>query len=226
MVEEQFVTFEDLDVIRDNYIIPSSIVLLPPTSHETFRDYCPGHLCLNEYMLRARAMTWFCEHGGYQADRYLWRELLILQLLQGYAVFPARDDVKAIDNPPDSTLGWKSRFFFARLLSERDILSVPERWVDPFPDPISQSMWDCLPLKVPVEGVPSLVRVGTLRYIGEVKKAFSEESVGRSWGPEESSFTRLESGEIELLSDIAGLREELEGLYVCICVVVLAASQR
>ncbi|KAL6000749.1 hypothetical protein ACLOJK_006475 [Asimina triloba] len=43
------------------------------------------------------------------------------------------------DNPPDPTPGWESRFFFARLLSERDIWGVPERWVEPLPNPIFRS---------------------------------------------------------------------------------------
>ncbi|KAL5973113.1 hypothetical protein ACLOJK_037139, partial [Asimina triloba] len=53
MAKEQLVTSEDLDVIRDNYNIPSNIILLPPASHETSQEYHPRHLCLNEYMLRA-----------------------------------------------------------------------------------------------------------------------------------------------------------------------------
>ncbi|KAL5986241.1 hypothetical protein ACLOJK_014574 [Asimina triloba] len=56
-----------------------------------------------------------------------------------YLTFSARDDVKAINNTPNPALGWESRFFFAQLLSKRDIWGVPERWVEPFPNPISRS---------------------------------------------------------------------------------------
>ncbi|KAL6000748.1 hypothetical protein ACLOJK_006474 [Asimina triloba] len=48
---EQFVTSDDLDVIRDSYNIPNSIIMSLPALHETSRDYHLGHLCLNEYML-------------------------------------------------------------------------------------------------------------------------------------------------------------------------------
>ncbi|KAL5988989.1 hypothetical protein ACLOJK_027091 [Asimina triloba] len=46
-------------------------------------------------------------------------------------------DVKTIKNSPDPTLGWKSRFFFARLVSERDVWGVPDQWVQPLLEPIS-----------------------------------------------------------------------------------------
>ncbi|KAL5978370.1 hypothetical protein ACLOJK_029487 [Asimina triloba] len=54
MLEKQPITLEDLDVIREGYSIPSSIVLSASAVHETSRDHCPGHLYLNECMLGAR----------------------------------------------------------------------------------------------------------------------------------------------------------------------------
>ncbi|KAL6000350.1 hypothetical protein ACLOJK_024045 [Asimina triloba] len=77
------------------------------------------------------------EANGELDPEGITRELLVYRLLQRYAVFSKRGDVKTIDNPPDPTLGWKSRFFFAQLSSERDILGVPGWWVEPLPDPIS-----------------------------------------------------------------------------------------
>ncbi|KAL6000920.1 hypothetical protein ACLOJK_006647 [Asimina triloba] len=53
---EQFVTSEDLNVIRDS---SSSIIMSPPALYKTSRDYCSGHLCLNEYMLRAKVWVPF-----------------------------------------------------------------------------------------------------------------------------------------------------------------------
>ncbi|KAL5986876.1 hypothetical protein ACLOJK_015210 [Asimina triloba] len=40
--------------------------------------------------------------------------------------------MKAIVNPPDPTLGWESRFFFAWLSLERGIWGIPEQWEEPF----------------------------------------------------------------------------------------------
>ncbi|KAL6002270.1 hypothetical protein ACLOJK_034200 [Asimina triloba] len=114
MAEKHLVMSEDLDVIQDNYNIPSSIILSPPTSYETPRDYRPGHLCLNEYMLRAGIQIPF-EFGV--ADALLAFHISLVR----YAAFSAWDNVKAIDNPPDPTQGWESRSFFAQLSSERDI---------------------------------------------------------------------------------------------------------
>ncbi|KAL5986370.1 hypothetical protein ACLOJK_014703 [Asimina triloba] len=66
MAEGQFLTFEDLGMIRDSYNIPNSIIKLPLASHETSRDYHPRHLCLNEYMLRAGVRV-PCEFGVAEA---------------------------------------------------------------------------------------------------------------------------------------------------------------
>ncbi|KAL5998209.1 hypothetical protein ACLOJK_009147 [Asimina triloba] len=140
MAEEQPIMPKDLDVIREGYSIPDSIVLSAPALHETPRDYCPGHLFLNEHMLRAGVQRRFgpsmsrqpvlpsIPRRGCLADRYLWRELLIYRLLQGYVVFLTRDDVKTTDNLPDPAPGWESRFFFARLSLEKDNWGVPEKW--------------------------------------------------------------------------------------------------
>ncbi|KAL6002656.1 hypothetical protein ACLOJK_022875 [Asimina triloba] len=57
----------------------------------------------------------------------------------GYALFSGGDSVETINNPPDPTPGWKSRFFFAQLSLERDVWGIPERWVKPLPDPLSES---------------------------------------------------------------------------------------
>ncbi|KAL6000253.1 hypothetical protein ACLOJK_023948 [Asimina triloba] len=86
-----------------------------------------------------RTMAWYCERRGCSADRYLWRELLICRSVQGYVVFLTFGDVKAIDNPPDHVSGWESRFFLARLSSERDTWVVLDQWEEPLPDPIPQS---------------------------------------------------------------------------------------
>ncbi|KAL6006509.1 hypothetical protein ACLOJK_037465 [Asimina triloba] len=67
------------------------------------------------------------------------RELVVYRFLQGYAVLFGRGGVKTIDNPPDPTPGWKSRFFFAQLLSKRDIWGIPKRRVEPLSDPIFES---------------------------------------------------------------------------------------
>ncbi|KAL5986919.1 hypothetical protein ACLOJK_015254 [Asimina triloba] len=50
--EKRLISFEDLVAIRDYYGIPRSIILSPPEPYESPRDYCPGHICLNESMLR------------------------------------------------------------------------------------------------------------------------------------------------------------------------------
>ncbi|KAL5977878.1 hypothetical protein ACLOJK_036901 [Asimina triloba] len=42
-----------------------------------------------------------------------------------------------IDNSPDPMLGWKSRFFFPKLTSKRDIWGVPDQWVDPLLELVS-----------------------------------------------------------------------------------------
>ncbi|KAL5978112.1 hypothetical protein ACLOJK_029229 [Asimina triloba] len=46
--------------------------------------------------------------GGYCTDQYLLGELVVCRLLQGYAVFTGRGDVKIIDNFLDPTAKWKS----------------------------------------------------------------------------------------------------------------------
>ncbi|KAL6002881.1 hypothetical protein ACLOJK_023103 [Asimina triloba] len=43
-------------------------------------------------------------------------------------------NVRAIDNPPNHVSGWESRFFFARLSSERDIWGVLKQWEEPIPE--------------------------------------------------------------------------------------------
>ncbi|KAL5985383.1 hypothetical protein ACLOJK_027367, partial [Asimina triloba] len=48
------------------------------------------------------------------------------------------DDMKTIDNLPDLAFGWELRFFCARLLSEKDIWCVPEKWEEPLPGLIPQ----------------------------------------------------------------------------------------
>ncbi|KAL6002939.1 hypothetical protein ACLOJK_023161 [Asimina triloba] len=45
--------------------------------------------------------------------------------------------MKIIDNSLDSKLDWKSRFFFARLSSERDSWCIPDRWDETLPKPVS-----------------------------------------------------------------------------------------
>ncbi|KAL6001232.1 hypothetical protein ACLOJK_006964 [Asimina triloba] len=46
----------------------------------------------------------------------------------------------SLTNLLDSAPEWKSRFFYARLMSERDSWCVPDRWEERFPKPISESM--------------------------------------------------------------------------------------
>ncbi|KAL5985085.1 hypothetical protein ACLOJK_036321 [Asimina triloba] len=53
MLRKELITLEDLNVIWEDYSVPSSIVLSAPTTHETPRDNRPGLLCLNEHMLGA-----------------------------------------------------------------------------------------------------------------------------------------------------------------------------
>ncbi|KAL6009503.1 hypothetical protein ACLOJK_022732 [Asimina triloba] len=65
-----------------------------------------------------QAMTWFCEREGYRANRCLWRDLLVCRLLQSYAVFFGSSNVKAIDNPPNPTPGWKLSLFFRQVIFE------------------------------------------------------------------------------------------------------------
>ncbi|KAL6000816.1 hypothetical protein ACLOJK_006542 [Asimina triloba] len=50
MSGKQLITPKDLNVIWEDYSIPSNIVLLAPTAHETPRDNRTGYLCLNEYI--------------------------------------------------------------------------------------------------------------------------------------------------------------------------------
>ncbi|KAL5983940.1 hypothetical protein ACLOJK_018038 [Asimina triloba] len=56
-----------------------------------------------------RVVLWFCKWREYRADRYLWRELLVCKLLQGYVAFAEKGDVKLINNFPNPTPKWKSR---------------------------------------------------------------------------------------------------------------------
>ncbi|KAL6003030.1 hypothetical protein ACLOJK_023252 [Asimina triloba] len=53
MSGKKLITPEDLNMIRDGYNIPSSIVLSAPAAHETPWDNHPGYLCLNKYMIGA-----------------------------------------------------------------------------------------------------------------------------------------------------------------------------
>ncbi|KAL6013641.1 hypothetical protein ACLOJK_004139 [Asimina triloba] len=151
MSGKELITPEDLNVIREGYDILSNIVLSAPAAHETPQDNRPGYLCLNEYMLGAGAfnvpparvvphswkviqtMAWCYEHKGCSADRYLWRELLTRRLSHGYVELLARRDVKGIADSPDCMPGWEVRFFFAWLVSERDIWGVSEPLLDPIP---------------------------------------------------------------------------------------------
>ncbi|KAL6001098.1 hypothetical protein ACLOJK_006825 [Asimina triloba] len=69
--------------------------------------------CLSKVL---QPMAWFYEQEGFQAYRYLWRELLVYRLLQGYAMFSEKGDAL-----------------------ERDIWGVPKRWMNPLPEPVSES---------------------------------------------------------------------------------------
>ncbi|KAL6001251.1 hypothetical protein ACLOJK_006983 [Asimina triloba] len=61
------------------------------------------------------------------------------RLSQGYVEFLARRDIKGITDSPNCMPGWEARFFFAWLVSKRDIWGVPERWEESLPDPIPRS---------------------------------------------------------------------------------------
>ncbi|KAL5980646.1 hypothetical protein ACLOJK_028554 [Asimina triloba] len=101
MAEKQFVSSEDLVVVKNCYSIPSSIIPSAPELHETPRDYCPRHICLHESMLKAGIRV-PSEFGVAEA-------LLVFHVAASYVVFTGRGNVKIIDNSPDSTPGWKLR---------------------------------------------------------------------------------------------------------------------
>ncbi|KAL5985856.1 hypothetical protein ACLOJK_027845 [Asimina triloba] len=147
----------DLVLIRDCYEISSGIDLSTPEPHETPRDHRPGYICLNEFIFEAgfripfefgvadllqgfRAVSWFCEWKECRAYRYFWRALLVRKSLQGYVTFARKGNAELIDNLPDSVPRWKSRFFYARLLTEMDSLGVPDRWEERLAEPVFVSV--------------------------------------------------------------------------------------
>ncbi|KAL5999173.1 hypothetical protein ACLOJK_040623, partial [Asimina triloba] len=226
MLGKQLMNLEDLNVIREGYSLPSSIVLSAPAAHETPRDNRLGHLCLNEHMLGTEVRipfnfgvaevlwafnvppgyivpnSWkYYEHRGCLANRYLWRELLIRRSSQGYVEFLARRDVKGIDNPPDSVPGWESRFFFTRPTSEVDIWGILERWEESLPDPIPRS------------------RLRERRAPKRVRPSGEEDNVVESDSSAEEALGSSSSGQLTPTSELEGtappsvvaqLKEELE----------------
>ncbi|KAL6004123.1 hypothetical protein ACLOJK_004670 [Asimina triloba] len=86
MAEEQPITPEDLNTIREGYNIPISIVLSAPAPalHETSQDYHPGHLCLNEHMLRAGVRVPFEFERDIWGVPEQWEEPLPHSIPQSY----------------------------------------------------------------------------------------------------------------------------------------------
>ncbi|KAL5988658.1 hypothetical protein ACLOJK_026756 [Asimina triloba] len=74
--EDKPIMPEDLDVIQEGYSVPINIVLSLWTLHETSQDYRPGHLCLNEHMLRVVVRVPF--------------EFEVAEALLAFQVLPAR----------------------------------------------------------------------------------------------------------------------------------------
>ncbi|KAL5978097.1 hypothetical protein ACLOJK_029214 [Asimina triloba] len=169
-------------------------------------------------------MVWFCERRGCSTDRYLWREFLICRSLQSYTVFSTRNDVKAIVNPPDPTLGWESRFFFARLSSERDIWGVPEQWEEPFPNLIPQSFVRIFALQEEFFHWCKLVHFVALEKgkkhapkrahsVGGSPMVIDRVDLGRASSPQEFVARSRSEGTVLPLGE-AQLREELEVSHV------------
>ncbi|KAL5986696.1 hypothetical protein ACLOJK_015029 [Asimina triloba] len=127
---------EDLDVIRESYGIPSSIILSALVLHETSNNHCPGHLCLNKCMLRAGVRIPF-DFGVAEALWGLFGRSVPMEEAADLSV--VLRDVKVIGNPPNHVSGWESRFFFAQLSSERDTWDIPQQWEELLSDPIPRS---------------------------------------------------------------------------------------
>ncbi|KAL5980909.1 hypothetical protein ACLOJK_028829 [Asimina triloba] len=102
-----------------------SIILSAPESHETPQDYHPGHICLHESMLMAKVQIPFeFEVAEVLLTFHVSPVRFTPHSWKGYAVFTGKGNVKAIDNSPDLTPGWK------------DVWGILKRWVVPLPEPI------------------------------------------------------------------------------------------
>ncbi|KAL5988763.1 hypothetical protein ACLOJK_026865 [Asimina triloba] len=154
--------------IWDCYGVPSNIVLSAPELHETPQDYLPWHIFLYESMLKTGVWTPF----EFKCALLLIPKRSSRKCLSftngraiahtGYVEFTGRDDVKTINNSPDPTPGWKTRFFFARLTSKRVVWGIHNRLVEPLPELVSE----------PVAGLVASQRLTLMYFQGSVLRWF------------------------------------------------------
>ncbi|KAL5988761.1 hypothetical protein ACLOJK_026863 [Asimina triloba] len=131
MSGRKLITPEDLNMIREGYNIPSTEVLWA---------FNVPLACVAPHSWKViQIKAWYYENRGCLVNQYLWRELLTRRWSQGHVEFLARRDVKGIVDPLECMPRWEAKFFFARLVSERDIWGIPEQWEESFPDLIPRS---------------------------------------------------------------------------------------
>ncbi|KAL6007856.1 hypothetical protein ACLOJK_033360 [Asimina triloba] len=96
--------------------IPDGIELLAPEQGETFNDYHPGCICLNEFMFKVGVRAPF-KYGVAEllnifgvpsiqwrkcgANRALWKVLLSRKKMMGQVTFAGKKNTKIVSNLPD-----------------------------------------------------------------------------------------------------------------------------
>ncbi|KAL5979397.1 hypothetical protein ACLOJK_019295 [Asimina triloba] len=110
-----------------------------PEPQETLLDHCPKCLYLNAFMFKARIWIPFEFGVTILLHHIVPMVLLNHKLLQGYVTFAGKGNTKLIDNLPDSVPEWKSKFFYAWLVTREHNWGIPNWWVEKLPEPIFAS---------------------------------------------------------------------------------------
>ncbi|KAL6002028.1 hypothetical protein ACLOJK_040592 [Asimina triloba] len=210
----ELITSEDLNVIREGYNIPSSIVLSAPAAHKTPRDNHPGHLYLNEYMLGAGVRIpfdfgvaeglWAFNVPPARVTPHSWK---VIQTMAWYCEHRllVRWDVKGIDNPPDcvpslpATQLWALMYFRGTALRWHPLRKYFLRWCESTHFAVAEE--------------------GERRALKRARPSREESCLANSDSSVEGSSGSLSSGQqaptvepegMVLSSVVTGLREELE----------------
>ncbi|KAL6002637.1 hypothetical protein ACLOJK_022856 [Asimina triloba] len=207
MPGKRLITPKDLNVIREGYSIPSSIVLSASAAHETPRDNRSGYLCLNEYMLGAGVRIPF-DFGVAEAFwafnvppacvvPHSWK---VIQTIAWYYEYRGCSADWYLWREPLIrwlSRGWEMRFFFVWLTSEGDIWGVPERWEEPLLDPIPRSLLS----------LPASQRWALMYFRGTTLRWHSSREEFFHWC-ELAPFALIEEGERRTLKRVRPSEEE------------------
>ncbi|KAL6001099.1 hypothetical protein ACLOJK_006826 [Asimina triloba] len=96
--------------------------------------------------------------------------------------FARKSNTEIIDNLPDSVPEWKSKFFYVRLVTERDNWGVPDWWEERLPEPISAPAMEleaCQRLALMYrQGTSLLPDLGASHYVGGISVFFVRSGEG------------------------------------------------